>query len=581
MNDYKFKTDPFKHQEERFYLYRDREYHAHLWEQRCGKSKISIDSAGYNYGKGRIDALLVTAPCGVHLNWVKNEIPTHMPEHCGCHPVVWNSTPNREERKKLDWLFSGSTGMGLRCLSINIEALNTPKGLEAVKNFMRSYRTMWVIDEGSTIKSMEAARTKKVLQLADKATMRRLLNGTPVTQSPLDIYPQFCYLDETILGSSWVSFRNRHAIMETQGRMKNEIKKKLETIAGRFGTYLWGPLVASEEKGCIEAGQQPLDGGPPIDFTVRQVGKTIYAMEWRCGRASGSEKLFFQAGDVYQVITGYKNLDELQAKIAPWSDRVLKADCLDLPEKVYSKRYVELSPKQRKLYEDIRKECLAELGGRVMTASMAMTKMLRCQQIVGGFFTPNPSFDVPEGVSMDELEGRWEATLDKGAIPIDNKNPRIQDILDAIDDGLTGKGIIWARFTAEIELITKELRKRYGHQVVAELHGKIPAEQRQRAMDEFQTLDEPRYLVANPQCKGVSRGQNLCKAEWEWFYSNSFSLEDRLQAEDRPHSPGQTKSLGVIDTVAPGTLDEKVIDALRAKKNLADQVTGDRLVGWV
>lgn len=576
MTDYKFKTTPFQHQAERFPQYRDREVHAHLWEQRCGKSKITIDTAGYNYGKGRIEALLITAPNGIQLNWSRNEIPTHMPDHYGCNPVVWNSTPNREERKRLDWLFHGSSATGLRCLCINIEAMNTPKGEEAIKNFLRSYRTLWVIDEGSTIKNMDAKRTGKVLKLARYATMRRLLNGTPVTQSPLDVYPQFTFLDEEILGSSWVGFRNHHAIMETQGRMLSDIKRRVSDIAGRLGTYPWGPLIHSEMKGCIEAGRQPLADFPPLDFTVRQTGREVYTLSWQCGRFEGRETLFSKAGDVYRVITGYKNLDELQTKIAPWSDRVLKVDCLDLPDKVYQKRYVDLTPKQRKIYDDIRKECLATLDGRTMTASMAMTKMLRCQQVVGGFFTPNPSFDV----DMDEEE--LVSILDRGALPIEEKNPRIQDILDAIDDGLNGKGLIWARFTAEIRLIAKELRKRFGHDAVAELHGAVPAAKRQCAIDEFQdSTGVVKYIVANPQCKGVSRGQNLCAAEWEWFYSNSFSLEDRLQAEDRPHSPGQTKALAVVDTVAPKTPDEKVIDALRMKKNLADQVTGDALISWI
>jgi SNF2 family DNA or RNA helicase len=73
----------------------------------------------------------------------------------------------------------------------------------------------------------------------------------------------------------------------------------------------------------------------------------------------------------------------------------------------------------------------------------------------------------------------------------------------------------------------------------------------------------------------------MCSASTEHYYSNSFSLEDRLQSEDRPHSPGQTNNLGVIDWIAPETLDEKVVQALRDKKELADMITGDKLIEWI
>ena len=106
MSDYQFKTDPFDHQRERFYLYRDAEYHAHLWEQRTGKSKITIDTVAYRYEKGDIDAVMLIAPNGVHLNWIKNEIPAHMPERIDCYAVAYKSTPKAAERDALAYLVS-------------------------------------------------------------------------------------------------------------------------------------------------------------------------------------------------------------------------------------------------------------------------------------------------------------------------------------------------------------------------------------------------------------------------------------------------------------------------------------------
>lgn len=585
--DYLFKTDPYQHQEERFYLYRNKEAHAHLWEQRTGKSKVTIDTSAHRYSRGDIDGLLLIAPCGVHLNWVRNEIPTHMPDHIGCEPVLWTSKPNKSQAKAMERLMSNSTSLGLRCLSMNVEALVTKNGFDFAKQFLRNFRTMMVIDEGSVIKNMSAIRTNKILDLSRHAVVRRLLNGTPVTQSPLDVYPQFTFLDEEIFGTSYVAFRSHHAIIEMQGKMASSIASILENIAGRMGTYLWGQMINSGEEGVVSAGSYQTDADIPIEFKINQVGKTNYVMTWGFGRQSGTEKLQFAPGQVFPVITGYRNLDEMQRIIAPHSDRVLKKDCLDLPEKIYQKLYVDLSTKQQKLYSDIKKKCLAEVHGRKMTATLAMTKMLRCQQIIGGFFTPDleltelsdsncgPLFD------LDEFEEKLAAAMDRKAIPIDDKNPRIEALMTEIEERYEGKILIWARFVAEIDAITKALRSKYGHKEVVELHGKIGSDIRQQGIDDFRFKDSPRFAVGNPACKGVSRGQNMCSASYEIYYSNTFSLEDRLQSEDRPHSPGIKGNLGVIDMVAPDTLDEKVIDALRAKKNLADQVTGDPLEAWI
>lgn len=585
MNDYLFKTDPYDHQRERFYLYRDKEYHAHLWEQRTGKSKITVDTAAWQYGKGNIDGLLVISPCGVHINWVRNEIPTHMPEYTNCDPVLWTGKPNATQKKALERLVKNSTSLGLRCLSMNAEALVTEKGYAFAKQFLMNYRTMLVVDEGSVMKNMSAIRTDKILRLSCHAPVRRLLNGTPVTQSPLDVYPQFVFLDENIFGTSYVAFKSKYAIVEMQGKMFGVILNKLEQIAERFGTYLWGSLTQSEDKGVITAGSHPTDNGYLIDFKVIQNGRMSYRMDWQFGKHTGSVDMVFEAGQVYPVITGYRHLDELQGIIAPHSDRVLKKDCLDLPEKIYQKLYVPLSTKQEKLYRDIKKKCIAECSGRRMTATLAMTKMLRCQQIIGGFFTPDP--EPVEGsdqmeFDLSELEERIAASLDKKAIPIEDKNHRIDALMTEIDERYEGKVLIWARFTAEIEAIARALRQKYGPDSTVELYGKIKSDIRQQSIDAFrESPGFPRFAVGNPACKGVSRGQNMCSAAFELYYSNTFSLEDRLQSEDRPHSPGLKSVLGVIDMVAPDTMDEKVIDALRNKKDLADQVTGDPIEAWI
>jgi SNF2 family DNA or RNA helicase len=155
-------------------------------------------------------------------------------------------------------------------------------------------------------------------------------------------------------------------------------------------------------------------------------------------------------------------------------------------------------------------------------------------------------------------------------------------MVEDIDEFMCGKKIIiWARFRPELEAIAEALEKRFGRGTAAVAHGGISPNQRQNAIDSFRDAEQPLFLVANPQAKGVSRGQDMSSADFEIYYSNSFSLEDRLQSEDRPCSSNQKNNLGIIDIIAPDTVDEHIVKALRSKKDVADQVTGDDVTNWI
>lgn len=267
----------------------------------------------------------------------------------------------------------------------------------------------------------------------------------------------------------------------------------------------------------------------------------------------------------FMQIVGYTNMDELKELIAPHSFRVLKSDCLDLPDKLYQKRYVYLSEKQRKIYAQLKKEVMAEFDGTVMTAPMAMTKLMRMQQVIGGYFTPD----------VDILTGR--------EIPpqaIDVKNTRVEALAELVSE-IQGKIIIWARFNPERNDIVKRLRDEYGEEAVVEYHGSIDSATRAENVTKFQDPTHPaRFFVGNVQAGG--KGLTLHQASTVIYFSNNFSLEDRLQSEDRAHRIGQTKNVTYIDLVAVDTMDYQIVSALRGKKNIADMITGDEPLGsWL
>lgn len=271
-------------------------------------------------------------------------------------------------------------------------------------------------------------------------------------------------------------------------------------------------------------------------------------------------------------IVAYANLDELQRLIDPYSFRVLKADCLDLPPKVYQKRTVELTAEQRRLYDQMKNEMIAELGdGHQVSTTIVLTQMLRLQQIVGGFL-PKPTDNPDDDAAVTNgAEQEWK---------IPGANPKLDALLEVLDDAGDGKAIVWARFRAEIDLICAALAERYGAESVVPFHGGVSEEDRRQYRKAFQDPASPvRFFVGQTETGGI--GLTLTAAQTVIYFSNSFSLESRLQSEDRAHRIGQAGTVTYIDLVAKDTLDGAVLQALRNKRNLADLVTGDAWRKWI
>ena len=243
-------------------------------------------------------------------------------------------------------------------------------------------------------------------------------------------------------------------------------------------------------------------------------------------------------------VVSYQNIDELTKNIEGHSFRVLKKDCLDLPDKIYQRYYVDLSPEQLKLYKSMKKEFVAELEGETLAAPEAITRFLRLQQITCNWFPTE------NGVEM-----------------INSVNPRLTALMNILGE-IQSKVIIWARFKADLKAIEGALGD-----LAVSYHGEVSTDDREIAVDRFQNDPKIRYFIGQPQSGGI--GLTLTAADYAIYYSNSFDLETRLQSEDRCHRIGTTKNVTYIDIEAKGTIDSKIITALRNKKNLADAITKD------
>jgi len=252
----------------------------------------------------------------------------------------------------------------------------------------------------------------------------------------------------------------------------------------------------------------------------------------------------------FRQVVGYQHLDELTKNVNEFSYRVLKKECLDLPDKVYQRREVELTPEQKKVYKELKDYAIAELDSHeIVSVTSVLTQILRLHQVVCGF------------VRHDNGE------------EVEVKSNRLDELINVLEE-VQGKTIIWANYQYDIKRILKTLHNITGVDSVATYYGETPDQERQEIIRRFQDPNSDlQYLISNTQTGGY--GITLTEASNVIYYSNNYDLEKRLQSEDRAHRIGQTNKVTYIDLVAKGTVDEKIVKALRNKLSLAQEVLGD------
>jgi len=260
------------------------------------------------------------------------------------------------------------------------------------------------------------------------------------------------------------------------------------------------------------------------------------------------------SGRSINLVVGYQNLTELSEKLRPFSYRVLKEDCLDLPDKIYMKREIQLTDEQKRLYKEMRQEALATLNGKTVTTVTALTQLMRLHQITCGHFS-----------------------ADDGTIQ-EVKNNRLAELLDVLDE-VEGKVIIWAHYQHDVKNIFKLLEEKYGPGSAVHYYGKTLPEERDYAIKNFKDNDKVRFFIGTPQTGGY--GITLVQASTVIYYSNGYDLEKRMQSEDRAHRIGQKKKVTYVDIIAEDTVDNKIVKSLRKKIDIASKVMGEELKSWI
>lgn len=470
----KYKIPLWAHQLAAIQKARDKAEFALFFEMGCGKSAtvISILRERYQAHGGLFRTLILCPPIVIE-NWRREWLMHSYIAEKDLIALVGSA------HKRADLI---RESRDRPCIYItNYEALLMKEVVGALKFHGLD---VLVCDESHKLKDIKAKRTKAALELAKGTKLRYILTGSPVLNSPMDLFSQFKILDNgETFGSNFFLFRSEYFYD------KNSFMPREKHFPN------WVPKPRALEK-----------------------------------------------------------MNEL---IEPKSMRVKKEECLDLPPLTKEQVFVDLSPEQKRVYEDMRKDFISYLGGSACVAQLALTKALRLMQIVSGFAA---------------VEGA--ASTDPRKNVVFDASPRIEalrELLSVITPG--HKVIVWAcwreNYTA-IKALLGDMDVCY-----EEVHGDFNMGQKQEAVDAFTANPSCRVLLANPAACGT--GVNLTVASYAIYYSRNFSLEQDIQSEARNHRGGSEvhEKITRIDIVAKGTIDELITKRLYEKQAMGEAILGE------
>jgi SNF2 family DNA or RNA helicase len=453
-------TKLFKHQKEVLDKSINQRNWALFMDAGTGKTLVAIQTAEYWFTNFNIDVVIVICPKSLIGTWADVELAKH--SEVAYSTYKWNS----EKLKKDDFLAKIKDKSKLFYFVINHDAFVSSK-IDVFLNTIIKHRKFGVIyDESTAIKNIKADRTQMAITLGRHAEFRRILTGTPIVQSPLDIFSQVEFLEKGGLGfKNFYGFKTRYAIIKQ----------------ARFG---------------------------PRSF---------------------------------EVIEGYRDLDDLRQKLDHFSSFIKLEDCIDLPEQVFKQIDIELTSEQKIAYEELRDKALLYIEDHEITAVNALAMLVRLQQIVAGQLkTPDGNY-----VSLKN-----------------NRLPALKEFVEGTNDQL----IVWSTFVNTTIDICKLLKKD-----TLTFSSNTNPEQRNDVINAWRN-GAAKVLVLNPQSAG--HGLTLNEAKQSIFYNGFFNLEWRLQALRRNYRIGQDSKTVVNDFITRGTVEEKAYAALNAKEDLSKKVTG-------
>ncbi len=527
----------YAHQKEAFERFKDASEAALFMEMGTGKSATVLRIAGHKFKTGQIDALLIVAPNDVHVQWAREQVPLWL--DCAYDiQCLFGRGGN-----KLAYAFTEDPEY-LQVVCVNIDTFSTPSKWQDIVAWANSKQTFIVLDEATVIKNVTSQRTqrllyefntvirrkKAILSSTPNSVARAILTGTPVTNGPMDMWSMMEFLRPNYFNRNWYSFKS-HFGMFTNILVNDRV--------------IQVPL--SQEVWTAIKGIQTFAEANAIFGCSEDTFNTIHAQEKYEGP--------------------YKHADELKKLIQPVSYFKLLTDCVDMPARNYITRQMQMSPEQERCYVDMVTELMATYNEHTATAKNKLTAIIRLQQITSGFICDKHLVDDDAMPMAESAVSSLYGLIDEEDIMPDeiewigSSNPKLDALYRDIDEAAK-PCIIITRFTAEADRIYNDLFKKYATCLMT-------GWKRVGSVEEFKA---GKYDVMVANSSVIARGFNLQNSHTMLFYSNTFSLETRLQGEGRIFRLGQDVPCEYIDYTYTDTVDEKIIAALVMKRNLLDYI---------
>lgn len=521
----------YAHQNEAFERYKDSDVIPLFLEQGLGKTAITLRLAAYKYSRGEIDQLLVIAPNGVHVQWHDEELPKFLP-HYNC---PYTSRLVGGKRGKKDTApFTPNDGT-LHVVCVNIDTFSTKDRWKDVVGWSNSGRTYIVVDEATDIKRLSSLRTQRLLygfvnnkrECRSLAKVRSVLTGTPITEGPFDVWSIMEFVKHDYFGRNYYSFKKHYCMHMTL------------PITNAYGGQINVPMT-----------------------------KEIWERVRECENAQIAYVTYGTSRQDYEYIMGqevwqgpYKNVEELKDRILETATVRTLRDCVDMPDRVYDKVVLDM-PKEiavayRQMYNNLMVSLKVDDITHISSAQTKLAVYIRLQQITSGFIKVTDT--VIDGVDVDDMdvgveEVQWLVSNDR--------NPKVRALLDDVQKNTAyGPVIVATKFTCEAAMLYDELVKQ-GYRVCL-----VTGWRNEGSIEVFK---EGGYdvMVANARC--IRRGYNFQVSHCTLIYSNTPSLDTRLQLESRTDRLGQKESCVYKDYAYMDTVDVDIIDRMMNKKQLLD-----------
>lgn len=542
---------PFGHQKEAIDRYKNMEDIALFFEMGCGKSFTTLQIAQEKFKVGEIKGLLVVAPNDVHRQWFDELVFGVDKDHDG---IMWQELQIDFEAQCVGGrggqkeLYPFQTEDLFKFVSVNVDTFSQPHKWEDIVFWANGNNYMIAVDEATSMKNPSSKRSQRLLyefnniqrrgkaivKSEKKHPVRAVLTGTPVTNGPIDLWAIMEFVHPNYFGRNYYSFKAYYG-------MYTRI-----TVETSYGSQRDVDVLLTEKtwRGIHDC----------KDY------REAYVM-FGC-----SEDTYITIKHQDHYIGPYKHADELKKLLEPVATFKKLTDCVDMPPVNYIERKVTMSDAQKAVYESMKKDLLAQYDGYQATATNKLVSNLRLQQISSGFIVGQKAiesgdwdFSVFSDLDLSEIDNK--DLQPNEVVWIGDSNPKLDALMRDVAE-CDKPLLILTRYSAEAAKIF-EMCQKAGYRTGLFTGWKVVG-----GVDAFKA-GELDVLVANST--KISKGFNLQIAHTTLFYSNTFSMETRQQAEFRTFRMGQDHPCLYIDYSA-AECDETINRALKLKKNLLEYI---------